>query len=307
MDFGKLAQVDHVDFRLPQDLDINKSLVINSLRSKNADVYIGSTGYATKELVGSWYKTGSKPNQFLEQYAQVFDTIELNATYYRSPDTATIERWVHETPQTFRFCPKIPKNLSHSTKFGENSPEIAQFCAEIVRLQQKLGCCFLQLPPHFGLADINHLESFLSFWPCKEVPIAVEVRHQSYFHPDAIHQLLALLHKYGAYTVITDVAGRRDVCHSGLSGSKVMIRLVGNSMHITDKIRADLWTQKLQDWINIGVHEIYLCCHQPDPILAAEYCAIVATAAQKLTSVNPIKIPKPQPLQNGQLSLFSDF
>jgi uncharacterized protein YecE (DUF72 family) len=303
MDFGKLPEISAVDFTLPPDVAYNQ-LVFNALApASKARIYIGATGYAMKEWVGTWYAPTTKPNQHLEQYGALFNTIEHNTTYYRIPDTKTVERWYADTPPHFRFCPKVPQTISHDPAFGRKNPDTDLFCADIALLKEKLGCCFLQLPPQFGPEQLPQLEAFLVNWPHASVPLAVEVRNTGYF-PKGLNTYLDLLHRYGAHTVITDVAGRRDVAHMGLSGSKVLVRLVGNGMHPTDLTRLDDWMARFDFWAQRGVKEIYLCCHQPDNLLAPEFCREAALYAQKYTHLTPVKVPEPYRPDSAQLSLF---
>jgi uncharacterized protein YecE (DUF72 family) len=305
MDFGKLSDISQVDFSLPPDVEYNQ-LVFNDLpKSQSARIYVGATGYAMKEWVGTWYSPTCKPNQHLQQYGALFNTIEHNTTYYRLPDIKTVERWYAETPDYFRFCPKVPQTISHDPALGRKNDEVALFCANIAHLKEKLGCCFLQLPPQFGPENLLRLENFLVNWPMASVPLAVEVRHTEYF-PKGIKNLLQTLHRYGAQTVITDVAGRRDVCHMGVSGTKMLVRLVGNGMHPTDLTRLDDWMARFEQWAQQGVQEIYLFCHQPDNLLAPDYCREAVLRARKQPHLRAPDVPEPYRPNSAQLSLF-DF
>jgi uncharacterized protein YecE (DUF72 family) len=301
MDFGKLNHLDQVDFSLPPDPEANAHLV-KPIAAAKAQLYLGATGYHMPEWVGTWYRPGTKTNQFLSEYGRQLNSLEHNTTYYRIPDAAQVKLWYADTPAHFKFCPKLPQTVSHATSFGENNPDILSFCDSIAGLREKLGLCFLQLPPQFSLNDLPRLERFLQIWPAS-VPLAVEVRSASYF-PKGVQAFLSLLHKYGVYTVITDVAGRRDVCHCGLSGNKVLIRLVGNGMVASDILRLNLWFQKIQHWINLGVTEIYLFCHQPDNLLAPEFCSAALDAAKHCSGLLIPTKPELYRPDAEQLTLF---
>jgi uncharacterized protein YecE (DUF72 family) len=81
------------------------------------------------------------------------------------------------------------------------------------------------------------------------------------------------LEKYGASTVITDVAGRRDVAHMALTSGQVLVRFVGNDLHPTDFTRLDDWAERLTDWFSRGLKECYFFTHEPDNLLAPDLAA----------------------------------
>ncbi|HRF39610.1 MAG TPA: DUF72 domain-containing protein, partial [Saprospiraceae bacterium] len=111
--------------------------------------------------------------------------------------------------------------------------QIAQFCDAIELLQEKLGACFLQLPPYFGPDRLGQLDAFLQQFP-RSIPLAVELRHEDWFNQEDNRQrLFDLLERRHTGAVITDVAGRRDVLHGRVTTYFAMVRFVGNDLHPT--------------------------------------------------------------------------
>lgn len=275
MDFGKLDSVDHVDFSLQPDPPQNGTVLSVLPRNSKKSIYIGATGYNMRPWVGHWYPPGTKEKDFLRAYGLQFNTIEHNTTHYRIPDEATVARWYEETPDDFRFCPKIPQTISHARDLGLSGGQTALFCSVISGLQEKLGCCFLQLPPYFNTQHLNVLGRFLDVFP-REIPLAVEVRHESFFQPAmASEDYFQLLGDHHAATVITDVSGRRDVCHMRLTTGKVLVRFVGNALHPSDYQRIEEWAARIESWMDEGLQEVYFFTHEPDNMLAPElarYC-----------------------------------
>ena len=274
MKFGKLPDISQVNFQLPPDPHSNAALLRQlPAREDEGRVYIGCTGWSMKEWVGSFYPKGTKAKGFLRAYGQQFNTIELNTTHYRIPSAEMIDKWYRETPDDFRFCPKLPQSISHSRSIGLGTDLIPNFCQSISRLEEKLGCCFMQMPPYFGLDRAPQLETFLEAFPT-EIPLAVEVRHESWFEqPKARDTLLDILERHRRSPVITDVAGRRDVLHMGLSNAAVLVRFVGNGLHESDYRRTDEWLQRLEEWLAAGLHEVYFFPHEPDNLLAPQMAA----------------------------------
>lgn len=277
MDFGKLPSIQHVDFLLPAEPPQNEAvLAALPMDSGPSRIYLGATGYNMKNWVGKWYPSGTKDKDFLRHYGAQFNTIEHNTTHYRIPDTATVARWREETPDDFRFCPKIPQTISHARDLGLSTRQIQVFCEVILGLEEKLGCCFLQLPPYFSTQNTMVLLRFLEQFPA-EVPLAVEVRHESFFQDTVdAEAFFELLRARRVSTVITDVAGRRDVCHMRLSTNRVLVRFVGNGLHPTDYTRIRDWATRLKDWTAAKLKEVYFFTHEPDNLLAPDlaiFCA----------------------------------
>ncbi|MCC7466240.1 MAG: DUF72 domain-containing protein, partial [Saprospiraceae bacterium] len=174
MDFGKLPNVDKVDFSLPPEPEINQAVLASSAGvSLPRGIYVGPTGYNMKQWVGKWYPFGAREKDFLKYYSQQFNTIEFNTTHYKMPDAGAIERWISESPADFKYCPKIPQSISHARNLGLTSREPTEFCQIITTLGDRLGYCFMQLPPHFGPRDLPVLDRFLSQM-AHQIPLAVE-------------------------------------------------------------------------------------------------------------------------------------
>lgn len=276
MDFGKLSDMSRVDFSLLPDPPQNAE-VLGAAPKTSAPprLYVGPTGYNMRPWVGSWYPAGAKDKDYLRHYGAQFNTIEHNTTHYRIPDAATVARWREETPDDFRFCPKIPQVISHARDLGLNGQELGAFCRVIGGLEDKLGCCFLQLPPTFSTRDLPVLERFVEIFS-PHIPLAVEVRHESFFSPAVeAEYFFQLLQREGVTAVITDVAGRRDVCHMRLTGVRTMVRFVGYNLHASDYTRVQAWAQRLQGWLEMGLREVYFFTHEPDNLLAPDLAAYV--------------------------------
>lgn len=305
MKFGKLQDISQVDFSLPDDPDFNSKMLENVVVEKELPkVFIGCTGWGMKEWVGTVYPKNAKTKDYLFHYAKQFNTIELNTTHYRTPNEKTIEKWRTESAKDFRFCPKILQGISHSRDLGVNGSLLFDFCNAIAGLDEKLGCCFIQLPPYFGVDRILILEAFLEKFP-SQIPLAVEVRHESWFENQGeLNQLLECLNQNDVSVVITDVAGRRDVCHMGLTNETTMIRFVGNGLHETDYTRIDEWVDRLNLWFEKGLKEVYFFTHEPDNIWAPQLSVYLLERLQKYANVE-VRGPELLDSNEGeQMTLF---
>ena len=135
------------------------------------------------------------------------------------------------------------------------------FCEAILQLDNNLGISFLQLSPYFQPRQRRNLELFLKRLPQK-MPVAVEFRHADWFQNQNFWQdTIKMLRELEVATVITDVAGRRDVLHQTLSQSTLVLRFVGNGLHKTDYLRADEWVSKIAEWRNKGLQNAFVYIH----------------------------------------------
>ena len=270
MDFGKLhpEELAGVDFTLPPDNRFTTETLAHAQKSTPPQVFVGCPVWADKSWVGKLYPTSAKEKEHLALYTRQFNTIELNVTHYQIPTEETIERWKTASADGFRFCPKFPQVISHD-KLLQNAEDLThQFCEAITGLGEHLGMPFLQLAPYFTPRQVAILEKYLQI---VSVPLAVEFRHADWFANKAVwERTTQLLQHYGVSTVITDVAGRRDVLHQTLPSPIATIRFVGNELHPSDYARADAWVQRIKSWFEQGLQTLYLFIHCGSNLYAPE-------------------------------------
>ncbi|MDO6390866.1 DUF72 domain-containing protein [Pontibacter sp. BT731] len=292
MDFGKLSDISRVDFALPPDHPDTLPLLNRySKRYKKPRVYIGLPVWVNKAWVGEYYPVGMKEKESLLWYGKQFNTIELNSTHYHIPGPDTIERWRNSVPQGFAFCPKFPQLISHEGTLVSALDLTATFCEAIAGLEDKLGCSFLQLPPYFGPNQLKDLEKFVQYIP-ESVPLAVELRHPDWFVDNvASLELFEVLEKFRVSTVLTDVAGRRDVLHMRLTTPTAMVRFVGNGLHPTDYTRIDDWVARIQVWLEAGLQELYFFVHEPDNTASPKLATYLVEQLNKVCGLD-VKPPK---------------
>ena len=298
MDFGKLPRIDGVDFALPTD-DPRNDAVLRRAR-RHGQIRIGAPAWGEPRWIGTVYPEGTRSADYLRLYSRQFQTIELNSTFYGTPTAKTVASWQQQVPESFRFCVKVVGDASHEDAPSKAMAAMRDFGAVIAGLGPALGCCFLQLPPEVGPLQRVRVQDLLQSWP-KELPLAVELRHEGWFqHGRLVDRAVQLLEEHGAGTVITDVAGRRDVCHSTLTVPLVVLRVVGHDLAPTDRLRATWWAQRIAQWRRVGLPETYLFAHQPDNVRSPEFATMLADA---LVEHAGIQTPRWRPVPR-QSSLF---
>lgn len=304
MKFGRVPPntLSQVDFSLPDDSYTTEQVLEQpSVRSQSPSIYIGCSVWTDRSFVGKVYPPKTPLKNFLSHYCRQFNTVELNATFYGIPSSEQVKKWRSTATPNFKFCPKVPRSISHTTHLNERSQPLERFLDTVLQFENALGMVFLQLPPYFQPSHINSLRRFLDLIP-QGFPLAVEFRHSDWFVDLAAQQAIFTdLRDRGIATVITDVAGRRDVLHQTLTTQQAFIRFVGNNLHPTDYTRIDDWVEKLQVWCSQGLETVYFLLHEPEKALCADLAAYMI---KRLNTISNIQLTPPQ-LLDTQTTLFS--
>jgi len=156
-------------------------------------VRIGTSGYSFADWVGTVYPLGTKPGAFLSHYAKLFDSVEINATYYRTPSPQTFARMVERTPDGFTFVVKVPRAMTHDlVAFDREREPFQKAIAPLVRAR-RLGGLLAQFPYAFvpSEASRRHLGKLARSFEA-EIPVHVEFRHDDWY-ATATYDLLAKL------------------------------------------------------------------------------------------------------------------
>ncbi|AFY69938.1 protein of unknown function DUF72 [Thalassoporum mexicanum PCC 7367] len=123
---------------------------------------IGAAVWAYKGWVGDFYPAKSPASEFLNLYGQRFMAVEGNTTFYHIPDPATIGKWKAQTPDGFKFCPKLPRQITHNGLLANTIESAIVFIELMQQLGDRLGVIFIQLPPSYSPAELKDLQTFLT-------------------------------------------------------------------------------------------------------------------------------------------------
>jgi uncharacterized protein YecE (DUF72 family) len=145
-------------------------------------------GFSYKDWNSVFYPDGLAPRDYLNHYSQVFDTVELDSTFYGTPRPQYVERWAAVTPPDFTFAVKTPREITHDLRLEDAIQPMDGFLNTIRLLGDKLGVILIQLPPDMTFAYIHKLAVFLRELP-KDIRFGVEFRHPSW-HQTATGQML---------------------------------------------------------------------------------------------------------------------
>jgi uncharacterized protein YecE (DUF72 family) len=130
------------------------TIIYFSLYMQRIKWHVGCSGFHYKEWKNEFYPKGLPQNKWFDYYAQHFNTLELNVTFYRFPTLPLLKGWKDKAPEGFSFSAKVPRSITHFKKFEGTEQMLGDFYQLLKEgLQQKLGCVLFQLPPQFGYSD----------------------------------------------------------------------------------------------------------------------------------------------------------
>lgn len=256
-------------------------------------IAIGCAKWNRKDLA-NFYPRGTKDE--LAYYATQFNSIELNATFYRFFPPQQFSNWAKKVPDGFKFYPKVTQEISHWKRLADTDPLVEGYAEGVRQLEDRLGAVFLQMNENFAPKDFSRVEPFLHNWP-KDIPLALEFRHTDWYNNAVVaDQLYLLLERCRVMNIITDTAGRRDLLHMRLTTPSAFVRYVGANDPKSDRSRLDEWVKRLKTWVELGIEDIHFFVHQnhelESPLLAAEFI-------RKLNKALGTKLNVPHTLDGG--------
>jgi uncharacterized protein YecE (DUF72 family) len=260
------------------------------LNAPRLPYYIGCPSWSENAWRQSLYPQDARSNQFVDLYAQVFNAVEGNTTFYARPAPTTVQRWAEVWPDDFRFTAKFPGDISHSGDLRLQLPLAESFIGLLKPLGQRISPLWLQLPATFGPERLQELAWFIDELQC---PLAVEVRNRRFFESGDDERLLnRLLLEHGVERICLDsrplfscVSSDPAVLHAQSKKPKVPVRPAGLTqfpqvrfighplLEANDPFLAQ-WVGKVAAWIEEG-RTPYVFLHTPDnieaPLLARRF------------------------------------
>lgn len=282
--------------------------------------FLGCPSWNDAAWRGSLYPPGLPASEFLPHYCSVFNTVEGNTTLYAWPSEQKVARWAALMPETFRFCAKLPREISQAPDLRDVLDLVLAFRSLLAPLGSRISPFWLQLPANFGPSRLAELVPLIE---TLDRPLAVEVRHTAFFsRGDDERALNRLLHERGVERICMDTRAlfsclsrdpallhaqskkpRLPVRPTAFSESP-QLRFVGHpELEANDRFLAP-WVEKAVGWIEAGKRpHVYL--HTPDNRLAPDLAVrFHDRLTERLPGLPPIAVA---PMQSeSQLSLLGN-
>ena len=247
--------------------------------------YLGCPSWSENAWREGLYPQNARSTDFLSLYAQVFNAVEGNTTFYARPAPATVERWAQSLPEHFRFTAKFPRDISHGGDLREQLQAAEDFLQLMGPLGGRVAPFWLQLPASFGPQRLSELVSFMD---TLQRPLAIEVRHPEFFaRGDAERLLNRLLMDRGVERICLDPRALFSchstdpaVLHAQSKKPKVpprpaaftqcpQVRFIGRPELEANDPYLLPWIEKVAGWIEEG-RTPYVFLHTPDNHRAPE-------------------------------------
>jgi len=164
-------------------------------------IRIGCSGWNYRDWRGRFYPEKLAAKHWFAFYAEQFDTVEINNSFYRLPGPELVDRWRAQAPPGFCYAVKANRYLTQMKKLRDCEEPLERMMASFRHFSTTLGPVLYQLPPHFPL-DIDRLENFLCICPRDPVPV-FEFRHASWY----VEEVYTLLDRHGAALCVHDMSG----------------------------------------------------------------------------------------------------
>lgn len=203
-------------------------------------IHVGCSGWVYRHWKGGFYPAGLPQKRWFEHYSAEFDTVEINASFYRLPLASTFTGWLEKAPPGFRYAVKANRFLTHLKKLVGCEEQVDEFIALARGLGETLGPILYQLPPSLK-KDLARLEAFLARLP-PDLEHVVEFRHASWYDED----VLALLDTRGAGFVAHDLVGL--ISPRWASGRTAYVRFHGTAGKYWGRYSGDQIAQ-WADWL----------------------------------------------------------
>ncbi|MGL5083031.1 MAG: DUF72 domain-containing protein [Microcoleaceae cyanobacterium] len=240
---------------------------------------IGCAVWAYKDWVGEFYPPGSRTTDFLKLYGDRFKTVEGNTTFYSVPSLKTLSRWIEQTPADFKFCLKLPREITHTGLLAPKISQALEFLDQMQALGTRLGPIFAQLPAQYAPTHLEDLQVFLEAWPQDRTALALEVRHLDWFQDPYSTQLNSLLQKLKIGRVLLDsrpiYLNPTDEVLINLERKKpnvpvpfcltapfTLVRFISHPEMSVNQAFLQEWSLKINQWLSQGT-QIYFFVHCP--------------------------------------------
>jgi len=256
------------------------------LNVANPPYYIGCPSWSENAWRQSLYPGAARSTDFLELYAQVFNAVEGNTTFYARPAATTVLRWAQILPEHFRFTAKFPGDISHAGDLREHLTSAEDFLTLLAPLGERVQPLWLQLPASFTPNRLGELATFIEALEGRL--LAVEVRNMAFFNKGEEERMLnRLLLDRGVERICLDsrplfscISSDPAVLHAQSKKPKVpprpaaltqfpQVRFIGRPELEANDSFVEQWAQKVAGWIEEG-RTPYVFLHTPDNIQAPD-------------------------------------
>ncbi|CAH9051602.1 hypothetical protein PSECIP111854_00779 [Pseudoalteromonas sp. CIP111854] len=266
-------------------------------------LYLGCPQWSSTHWKGRFFSSHCQNAQMLSEYAQIFNSVEGNTSFYAAPKPSSIQKWRSDVPDDFKFTFKVPKRFSHELALQNCQQELRSWLTLFEPMFDKIGQIMLQLPKACGPEYQHNIENFCQWLP-SELPLGIEIRHLGFFdkadNERRFNQFL-MAHQYNRIMMdtrplfselpstpaIIDAQSKKPKVplHVIATGNAPVLRYVGCSDLQANRQFYAPWLKKINLWLDEGKTP-YVFFHTADnydaPLLAKQFVADLNRAEVQL-------------------------
>jgi uncharacterized protein YecE (DUF72 family) len=280
--------------------------------------FLGCPSWNEPAWRGSFYPADLRPEDTLSHYAATFNAVEGNTTFYARPAPQTVQRWAEQMPAHFRFCAKLPRDISHNGDLRDHLAATTDFLQLLAPLGERVAPLWLQLPASFGPSRLAELLAWLDEF-CDRA-MAVELRHPAFFAREEDERLLnRSLQERGVERICLDsralfacTSREAAVLHAQSKKPRLpprptafsaspQLRFIGGPDLNANQAFLEPWLDKVAAWIEQGLTP-HVFLHTPDNHLAAaQALRFHAALSERLPGLPALAQVEPEVEQLGLL------
>jgi uncharacterized protein YecE (DUF72 family) len=211
--------------------------------SEPSRVHIGTSGWHYKHWKGTFYPAKLPASKMLSWYAERFDTVEINNSFYRLPAASALELWCRQTQPDFCFAVKASRYITHNRKLKDPQNAVDKFLVVIEKLERRLGPILFPLPPSWKV-NVERLNEFLSGLP-RGHRYVFEFRHESW----NTAEVYDVLRRHNAAFCIYELAGFQSPLEITADFTYVRLHGPGNKYQGDySKSILHAWAERIEQW-----------------------------------------------------------
>ena len=217
-------------------------------------VIVGTSGWSYKHWRGVFYPEGLAPNRWLAYYSNYFDSVEINMTFYRTPNERTIQGWLSRSAESFIFTIKASRFITHVRRLEGIEESVGKLYSLAAAFREKARCILFQLPPSFHRNDdaMQKVDALLRLLD-RRYDHAIEFRHGSWWC-DECYELLrnrAAFCSVEGFDMPSDLVSTNEVLYLRLHGGRY------DSLYTDDELRR--YADSIQSiTADRGIRRIYI-------------------------------------------------
>jgi uncharacterized protein YecE (DUF72 family) len=158
------------------------------MQTIKANIHIGAQGWNYDDWIGSFYPPRTSKKDLLQLYSRIFDTVEIDSTFYAIPPENAVRGWLDRTPKDFIFSLKLPSEITHKNRLVDSQEILDQFAQRTRLFGDRLGSILIQMPPDFSPAERKSFSRFLEIIP-GDLRFSIEFRDPKWLTENTIDEL----------------------------------------------------------------------------------------------------------------------